>query len=204
MKHRKATEDAATIDRFAEFDASSLNEAEQRTVVKLALSILTARHRRGRFLSSPAETRAYLKLALAERKAELFGVVFLRHTPSHPRARRAFPRHHRHHLGLSARRCAAGARGQRGPCAARLWSGVSRAAAAPARVPAGRTGDAGRRQPRPGDGGGGAGCVLACDRCCRLHRGPLSHPQGWSGGARARSARGRASRPAPWLALQQR
>ena len=57
-------------NRFAGLRPASLNHAEKRTVVDLALAILKDRHRKGRALKSPADTRDYLQLKLAERKNE--------------------------------------------------------------------------------------------------------------------------------------
>lgn len=50
---------------------------EQDAVVALAIAILKHRHRRGRALSSTQDTRAYLRLRLAERQGEVFGALFL-------------------------------------------------------------------------------------------------------------------------------
>jgi DNA repair protein RadC len=64
-------------NRFADLKPSALSEVEKRSVVTLALAILKQRHRKGRALGSPDDTRAYLRLKLAERKNEVFGVVLL-------------------------------------------------------------------------------------------------------------------------------
>ena len=50
---------------------------EQDAVVALAVAILKHRHRRGRALSSTQDTRAYLRLRLAQRQGEVFGALFL-------------------------------------------------------------------------------------------------------------------------------
>ncbi len=64
-------------DRFAGFKVSELNNAEKQTVVMLAMKVLAIKHRAGRALSSPEETRNYLRLRLAEYRNEVFGCMFL-------------------------------------------------------------------------------------------------------------------------------
>lgn len=64
-------------DRFAGFKVSELNNAEKQTVVMLAMKVLAIKHRAGRALSSPEETRNYLRLRLAEYRNEVFGCLFL-------------------------------------------------------------------------------------------------------------------------------
>lgn len=64
-------------NRFAALKPAALNREEKASVVKLALSVLASRHRAGRALSSPEQTRAFLRLRLADRKHEVFGAVFL-------------------------------------------------------------------------------------------------------------------------------
>ncbi len=64
-------------DRFAGLKPGDLRQGEVRSVMSLALEILSERHRPGQSLTSPDETRAYLRLLLAERKVEVFGCVFL-------------------------------------------------------------------------------------------------------------------------------
>tara|TARA_Y100001933_G_scaffold73233_1_gene74684 strand:- start:1925 stop:2416 length:492 start_codon:yes stop_codon:yes gene_type:complete len=63
--------------RLAALTPFELSRAEQDAVVALALAILKHRHRRGRALTSTQDTRAYLRLRLAERKGEVFGALFL-------------------------------------------------------------------------------------------------------------------------------
>ena len=64
-------------DRFAGLKPHDLGEEEARSLVSLALAVLAARHRPGQSLTSPEETRAYLRLLLGERKNEVFVCVFL-------------------------------------------------------------------------------------------------------------------------------
>lgn len=63
--------------RLAALSPFDLSREEQDAVVALALAILKHRHRRGRALTSTQDTRAYLRLRLAERKGEVFGALFL-------------------------------------------------------------------------------------------------------------------------------
>lgn len=64
-------------DRFAGLEPSELNDVEKRSVVTLAMSVLANRHRPGRTLSSPEETRNFLRLRLADHRNEVFGCLFL-------------------------------------------------------------------------------------------------------------------------------
>ena len=77
MTTKGSTLARATEDRFNGLSPSELNEMEKQSLVALALSLLANRHRAGVLLSSPDETRSYLRLRLAERKNEVFGCVFL-------------------------------------------------------------------------------------------------------------------------------
>ncbi|MDZ7770166.1 MAG: DNA repair protein RadC [Woeseiaceae bacterium] len=72
------TSNATRADnRFANLKVSTLDDAERASLIRLAMKILAARHQRGRAIRSPADTESYLKLRLAEEKAEHFGCVFL-------------------------------------------------------------------------------------------------------------------------------
>ncbi len=64
-------------DRFADLKTSTLNDAEKCSLLALAMKVLSARHHRGRTLKSPDDTQAYLRLRLADKRAELFGCLFL-------------------------------------------------------------------------------------------------------------------------------
>lgn len=64
-------------NRFTQIRPSDLSETEQASLVQLALKILRARHRRGRLLSSPQETREYLQLLFESYRNEVFGAIFL-------------------------------------------------------------------------------------------------------------------------------
>ncbi len=64
-------------DRFADLKPAALSPAEKRSLIALALTILAQRHRTRCVLCSPDDTRAYLRLKLAEHKNELFGCFVL-------------------------------------------------------------------------------------------------------------------------------
>ena len=64
-------------DRFDDFLLSELNDAEKQSLKALALTLLAEQHQPGKTLTSPEETRSYLRLRLAEYKNEVFGCVFL-------------------------------------------------------------------------------------------------------------------------------
>ncbi|MCP5443406.1 MAG: DNA repair protein RadC [Chromatiaceae bacterium] len=64
-------------DRFDGFLLSELNDAEKQSLKALALTLLAQQHQPGKTLTSPEETRSYLRLRLAEYKNEVFGCVYL-------------------------------------------------------------------------------------------------------------------------------
>ena len=66
-----------TKDRFDVFLLSELNPMEKRSLMAMALAMLTEQHRPGNALGSPEETRRYLRIRLAEYKNEVFGCLFL-------------------------------------------------------------------------------------------------------------------------------
>ena len=66
-----------TEDRFAGLKLSELNDVEKQSVVMLAMKVLSIKHRAGKTLGSPAETRDFLRLRLAEYRNEVFGCLFL-------------------------------------------------------------------------------------------------------------------------------
>ena len=68
---------ATTKDRFDGFSLSELNDVEKRSLMAMALAMLTEQHRPGNALGSPEETRRYLRIRLAEHKNEVFGCLFL-------------------------------------------------------------------------------------------------------------------------------
>ncbi len=64
-------------DRFADLNASALSDVEKSSLLALAMKVLSARHHRGRTIKSPDDTQAYLRLRLANKRAELFGCLYL-------------------------------------------------------------------------------------------------------------------------------
>lgn len=64
-------------DRFDGLSASELNDMEKQSLMALALALLAEQHQPGEALSSPEQTRRYLRIRLAERKNEVFGCLFL-------------------------------------------------------------------------------------------------------------------------------
>ncbi len=77
MKRTKQAVETSSLNRFATVSRESLNDSEQASIIGLAFEILAARHKPGKSLSSPLETRQYLQLALGSYKNEVFGAVFL-------------------------------------------------------------------------------------------------------------------------------
>ena len=77
MKQLETGRVAAAVDRFAGLGSSGLNAQEKRSIVTLATQVLASKFRTGRVLSSPEETRTFLRLRLAELKNEVFGCIFL-------------------------------------------------------------------------------------------------------------------------------
>ena len=64
-------------DRFTGLKPSELNDEEKQSVMILAMKVLAVKHRAGRALSSPEETRNFLRLRLADHRNEVFGSLFL-------------------------------------------------------------------------------------------------------------------------------
>jgi DNA repair protein RadC len=63
------------LDPAASYPTSAPKTDDQ--VLDRAFEILARRHRRGEFLDSPAATQQFLRLRLAERTNEVFGVIYL-------------------------------------------------------------------------------------------------------------------------------
>jgi DNA repair protein RadC len=72
----EATADDTAVNRI---DAlrGKLSDVEKQSLITLALDVLADMHRPGQTLTSPSATQAYLRLQLGDRKAEVFGSVFL-------------------------------------------------------------------------------------------------------------------------------
>jgi len=75
--NNQCVEPLPDANRFDALKPGVLNREEKEAVIKLALSVLAERHRAGRVLSSPEQTRDFLRLKLIDRKFEVFGALFL-------------------------------------------------------------------------------------------------------------------------------
>ena len=64
-------------NRLARLKIATLNDNEKQSVMELALAVLQDLHRPGLELPSPNATREYLRVLLADRKAEVFGCMYL-------------------------------------------------------------------------------------------------------------------------------
>lgn len=64
-------------DRFQGLAPQDLNSTEQESLVALALAVLAHRHQRGQSMSCSADTRAFLRVWLGERRTETFGSLYL-------------------------------------------------------------------------------------------------------------------------------
>lgn len=65
------------VNRVLAIKPARLTPEEQESLIALALVLLQDRHRPGDLLESPAQTRSFLRLRLANHTAEAFGCVFL-------------------------------------------------------------------------------------------------------------------------------
>jgi len=77
MTYRPFAEQPPVENRFAGLKPAALSPTEKQALIDLALAVLKQRHRSGRALASPDDTRAYLRLTLADRKNEVFGGFYL-------------------------------------------------------------------------------------------------------------------------------
>ena len=66
-----------TKNRLAALKIATLNDGEKQSLMELALAVLQDLHRPGLELPSPNSTRDYLRVLLADRKAEVFGCMYL-------------------------------------------------------------------------------------------------------------------------------
>jgi DNA repair protein RadC len=64
-------------NRLATLKIATLNDNEKQSLMELALAVLQDLHRPGLELPSPNATREYLRVLLADRKAEVFGCMYL-------------------------------------------------------------------------------------------------------------------------------
>jgi DNA repair protein RadC len=77
MKQTASTVPVPVKDRFHGLSPAQLNSEEQQSLMTLALTLLEEKHRPGEALTSPDDTRRYLRLRLAGYQNEVFGCVFL-------------------------------------------------------------------------------------------------------------------------------
>ena len=77
MKKTDASVEALVEDRLSGLTPADLNDVEKQSVIILAMKVLSIKHRAGRVLSKPDETRDFLRLRLADYRNEVFGCLFL-------------------------------------------------------------------------------------------------------------------------------
>ena len=77
MKKTDSSVETLVDDRFTGLKPSNLNDVEKQSVITLATKVLAFKFRAGRALSSPEETRTYLRLKLAGYRNEVFGSLYL-------------------------------------------------------------------------------------------------------------------------------
>jgi len=77
MKNTDSSVETMVEDRLAGLKPSDLSDVEKQSVITLAMKVLAIKHRAGRPLSSPEETRNYLRLRLSDYRSEVFGSLFL-------------------------------------------------------------------------------------------------------------------------------
>ena len=77
MKKTDASVEALVEDRLSGLRPADLNDVEKQSVITLAMKVLSIKHRAGRVLSKPDETRDFLRLRLADYRNEVFGCLFL-------------------------------------------------------------------------------------------------------------------------------
>ncbi len=77
MKKTDASEETLVEDRLSGLKPADLNDVEKQSVITLAMKVLSIKHRAGRVLSKPDETRDFLRLRLADYRNEVFGCLFL-------------------------------------------------------------------------------------------------------------------------------
>ena len=77
MKKTDSSVETLVDDRLSDLKPADLNDVEKQSVITLAMKVLAIKHRAGRALSKPDETRNYLRLRLADYRNEVFGCLFL-------------------------------------------------------------------------------------------------------------------------------
>ena len=64
-------------NRLARLKIATLNDIEKQSLMELALAVLQDLHQPGLELPSPNRTREFLRVLLGDRKAEVFGCLYL-------------------------------------------------------------------------------------------------------------------------------
>ena len=77
MKKTDSSVETLVEDRLSDLKPADLNDVEKQSLITLAMKVLAIKHRAGRALSKPEETRNYLRLRLADYRNEVFGCLFL-------------------------------------------------------------------------------------------------------------------------------
>ena len=77
MKKTDSSVEMLVEDRLSDLKPADLNDVEKQSLITLAMKVLAIKHRAGRALSKPEETRNYLRLRLADYRNEVFGCLFL-------------------------------------------------------------------------------------------------------------------------------
>ena len=77
MKKTESSVAMSGTDRLGGLKPADLNDVEKQSVIALAMKVLAIKHRAGRSLTKPDETRNYLRLRLADCRNEVFGCLFL-------------------------------------------------------------------------------------------------------------------------------
>ncbi len=77
MKKTDSSVETLVDDRLSDLKPADLNDVEKQSLITLAMKVLAIKHRAGRALSKPEETRNYLRLRLADYRNEVFGCLFL-------------------------------------------------------------------------------------------------------------------------------
>ncbi len=76
-KNSPARAKQTVTNRIAVLDPETLNDIEKQSLLELALNVLSMLHQPGAELPTPNQTRDFLRLLLAQRRAEVFGCMFL-------------------------------------------------------------------------------------------------------------------------------
>ena len=77
MASKSSPAKAGNKNRVAALKIASLTDSEKQSLLELALAVLGEMHRPGTELPSPNRTREFLRVLLADRKAEVFGCLYL-------------------------------------------------------------------------------------------------------------------------------